>query len=129
LADPAGLPPARAAAARRIVAAMMAEPFMVGGSGEFCSEVMQAIRGKAALKPGAEGVYTAALPELGLGICLKAEDGAGRGCEAAVGHVLVELGVLSAEERAKLAERLTPFVANRAGLKVGRIRAAADPAF
>jgi len=102
---------------------------MVAGTGEFCSEVMQALRGKAALKPGAEGVYAGILPGLGLGVCLKAEDGAGRACEAAMAQVLVELGVLGAEERAKLADRLTPPVANRAGLKVGRIRAAADAAF
>ena len=50
LADPADLSADRAAAAKRIVGAMMAEPFMVGGTGEFCSEVMHAIRGKAALK-------------------------------------------------------------------------------
>src|SRR6266446_5832694 len=129
LADPQGLPPARAAAAKRIVTAMTAEPYMVGGAGEFCSEVMHALGGKAALKPGAEGVYAGILPELGLGICLKNEDGAGRGCEVAMAQILVELGVLSAEERAKLADRLTPPVVNRAGLKVGRIRAAADAAF
>ncbi len=129
LADPRDLSATRAAAARRIVEAMMAEPYMVGGTGEFCSEVMHALAGKAALKPGAEGVYAGILPELGLGICLKAEDGAGRACEAAMAQVLVELGVLSAEDRAKLADRLRPSVVNRAGLKVGRIRAAADTVF
>ncbi|MGH7186653.1 MAG: asparaginase, partial [Pseudomonadota bacterium] len=37
LADPQDLPPARAAAARRILAAMAAEPFMVAGSDRFCT--------------------------------------------------------------------------------------------
>src|SRR5437762_2237374 len=78
LADPSDLSPVRAGAARRIVNAMASEPYMVAGTGEFCSEVMQALRGKAALKPGAEGVYAGILPGLGLGVCLKAEDGAGR---------------------------------------------------
>jgi L-asparaginase II len=129
LADPIDLPPVRAAAAKRILAAMMAEPVMVSGSGEFAAEVMLATRGKAAIKPGAEGVYCASLPELGLGVCVKSADGASRGAEAAIGRILVELGVLGAEERAKLAERLSPPVSNSAGLKVGRIRAAADAAF
>jgi L-asparaginase II len=129
MADPRDLPPARAAAARRIAAAMMAEPYMVGGSGEFCSEMMNALPGKVALKPGAEGVYTGILPGLGFGICLKAEDGTGRACEAAMGQVLVELGALSADERARLADRLTPPLANRAGLTIGRIRAAAAAGF
>ncbi len=126
LADPVELPPARAVAARRVVAAMMAEPHMVGGRGEFASEVMAAASGKLALKPGAEGVYAAILPGLGLGVCVKAEDGAPRAAQAAVGAVLEELGVFSATERAALADRLRPPVANRAGLEVGRVRPAAE---
>jgi L-asparaginase II len=129
LADPKNLPAARADAARRIVAAMTSEPYMVAGTGEFSSEVMNALKGKAAIKSGAEGVYAGILPGLGLGICLKAEDGAGRACEAAMAQVLIALGVMSGDERAKLADRLSPPLSNRAGLTVGRIRAAADAAF
>jgi L-asparaginase II len=129
LAEPKNLPAARADAARRIVAAMTSEPYMVAGTGEFASEVMNALKGKAALKSGAEGVYAGILPGLGLGVCLKAEDGAGRGCEAAMAQVLIALGVMSEDERATLADRLSPPLSNRAGLKVGRIRAAAEAAF
>jgi L-asparaginase II len=103
---------------------MMAEPYMVGGRGEFASEVMHAAAGKLALKPGAEGVYAAILPAQGLGICVKAEDGTARAAQAAVGRILVDLGIFSAEEQAKIADRLTPPVFNRVGLEVGRIRAA-----
>ncbi len=124
LADPVELPEPRAAAARRITAAMMAEPFMVGGRGEFASEVMNAAPGKLALKPGAEGVYAAILPDQGLGICVKAEDGSPRAAQAAVGRIIEDLGILSAGERALLADRLRPPVFNRAGLEVGRIRPA-----
>jgi L-asparaginase II len=123
LADPIELPPARARAARRIVAAMIREPYMVGGRGEFASEVMKVLDGKAALKPGAEGVYAAILPHLGLGVCVKAEDGTARGAQVAIGHVLAELGLIDSAEKAALADRLTPPVLNRVGLEVGRIRA------
>jgi L-asparaginase II len=129
LVDPGDLPPARASAATRVIAAMLAEPCMVGGSGEFCSEVMLALAGKAALKPGAEGVYAAAFPGLGLGVCLKAEDGAGRAATAAMGRILDELGLLDAAERRRLADLLTPPVSNRVGLQVGRVRPAAHAAF
>lgn len=125
LADPVELPAERASAARRVVAAMMAEPYMVGGRGEFTSELMDRAGGKLALKPGAEGVYVAILPGLGLGICVKAEDGTSRAAQVAVGHILEELGVFTAEEHQALRERLTPPVVNRAGLEVGRIRPAA----
>ena len=129
LADSADLPPARAAAAKRVVQAMMAEPYMVGGRGEFASDVMDKVRGKLALKPGAEGVYAAILPDLGLGVCVKAEDGTPRAAQAAVGRVLVELGLFSREEKAALADRLTLPVVNRVGREVGQIRTAEEAAF
>jgi len=129
LVEPHALPPARAKAAKRVIAAMLAEPEMVGGSGEFCSEVMRALGGKAAVKPGAEGVYAAALPGLGLGICIKAEDGAGRGAATAMGRILDELGLIGPAERRRLADLLTPPVSNRAGLQVGQVRPAGDAAF
>ncbi len=129
LAAPGNLPSARIDAARRIVHAMTAEPVMVSGTGEYCTEVMRVGAGKVAIKPGAEGVYAGIVPDRGLGICLKVEDGTSRGCEAAMSHVLVALGVLSAEQRAKLADKLTPILSNRAGTKIGRIRSAADAAF
>lgn len=129
LADPDGLPPARAAAARRILAAMCAEPFMVAGTGRFCTVLMEALGPKAAVKTGAEGVYCAALPELGLGVALKVDDGAGRAAEVAMGAVLVHLGVIGEAERGAIADKLQPPVLNRAGLETGRIRPAADSPF
>ena len=39
---------------------------------------MQAAPGRIFVKIGAEGVYCAAVPELGLGIALKCDDGQGR---------------------------------------------------
>src|SRR3546814_16257108 len=83
LADPGGLPAPREAAARRIVAAMTAEPFMVAGSQRFCTVVMSALGAKAAIKTGAEGVYCAARPALGLGVPLKVDEGAGRAARVA----------------------------------------------
>ena len=129
LADPVELPPERVMAAKRVVAAMMAEPYMVGGRGEFASVLMDAAGGKLALKPGAEGVYAGILPGLGLGICVKAEDGTSRAAQVAVGRILEELGVFTAPERRALADRLTPPVLNRVGLEVGRIRPAEKAAF
>ncbi len=129
LADPVDLTPARALAAKRIVHAMTAEPAMVSGTGEYVTEVMRIAGGKVAIKSGAEGVFAGIVPGLGLGICIKNEDGTGRGNEAAMSHVLTGLGLLSAEERARLADRLNPVLKNRAGTKVGRIRAAAEAAF
>lgn len=126
LADPADrVPPARAAAAKRILAAMAGEPFLVAGTGGFCTKVMEMVGAKVVLKTGAEGVYTASLPTLGLGVALKVEDGAGRAAEVAMGRVLHELKLLSADEEKALADALTPPIRNRVGRETGRIRPAA----
>lgn len=129
MADPGSLPAVRAAAARRVLAAMTAEPDMVGGSRQFGSAVMKATGGRFAMKTGAEGVFTAAIPGRGLGICIKAEDGAGRAAELAMGSILTDLGLIEPGEREALAARLAPPVINRAGLDVGQIRLAADASF
>lgn len=73
-----GFSAGRIAAAARIRAAVEKNPFMVGGTGRFDTEVMQAFGARVFAKGGAEGVHCAALPELGLGIAVKCEDGAGR---------------------------------------------------
>ncbi len=126
MARPAGLAPTRAASCARVLKAMTDHPFNVGGTGRFCTKTMTVLKGKAAIKPGAEGVYSAALPELGLGIALKVEDGASRISEVAMGRVLRGLGVLSEEAADRLAGELEPIVRNWAGVKTGVIRATED---
>jgi L-asparaginase II len=124
LADPAGLAPVRAVAARRIVAAMAAHPIMVSGSGEFSLEMMSALAPGVVLKTGAEGVFAAALPSRGLGIVLKVDDGAERASGVVLGAVLRRLGMLTPEQESSLAALLAPRVRNIAGIEVGQIRPA-----
>jgi L-asparaginase II len=129
MADPHHLPDERAAACRRILKAMMAEPFMVAGTDRFCTQFMETIPGKAAIKTGAEGVYCAAVPSMGLGICIKVEDGAGRASEVVMGQVLRDLGVISDDEAAKHSKILTPEIRNWAGTPVGQIQPSAELGF
>lgn len=124
MADPSGLGEERGKAVKRILSAVMAEPFMVGGPDRFDTDIMGALGGKAATKGGAEGVHIAILPEKGLGIALKAEDGEKRAADVAMGHLLVEAGVIGQEESRKLAKHLQPTVYNAAGDAVGAIRMA-----
>ncbi len=63
---------------------MAAHPLMVAGHGRCCTAVIEASGGEVLAKGGAEGVYTAALPGAGLGLALKADDGARRASEAAL---------------------------------------------
>ena len=91
MATGTGLSIGRAKAAKRLFAACMAEPFFVAGTGRADTALMQAAPGRIFVKTGAEGVYCAAVPELGLGIALKCDDGAGRAAEAMIAAVLAKL--------------------------------------
>lgn len=110
-------------AAARLVQAMMAHPDMVAGEGRACTELMQAAKGRAAIKTGAEGVFCAILPETGHGIALKIEDGATRASECAMAALLVHMGILPADHPA-IRKRLNPPILNARGINCGEIRVA-----
>jgi L-asparaginase II len=94
IGDPSALPENRGAAARRIVRAMIAHPELVGGTGRSDTILMQAASGRAATKAGAEGFYAAIVPEAGLGIAVKIDDGAGRAAETVIAAMMDKLGLL-----------------------------------
>jgi L-asparaginase II len=119
------LTPARAAATRRIREAVAAHPEMVAGTGRFDTVVMKALGLRAFVKTGAEGVYCAALPELGLGVAIKCEDGAGRAAETATAALISRFLPLNEQEHAALAPRLEPPLHNWNGVQVGQIRPSA----
>lgn len=122
LATGAGLGPERGRAARRIFSACMAEPFYVAGTGRADTRMMAAGKGRVFTKTGAEGVFCAAIPELGLGIALKCDDGADRASEVMVATVLA----LVLGEGDPLAQELRamarPAITTRLGFEAGGLR-------
>ena len=121
MAEPSRLSNKHAEAATRIRAAISAEPFMMAGTGRFCTRINVLLPGTAQIKTGAEGVFCGMLPTLGLGIALKMWDGAGRAAEVAMATLLGHLGVLPADRKDEL---LHPPVKNVVGLLVGEMRPA-----
>jgi L-asparaginase II len=119
-----GLSPERAAAARRLFAAGWASPFHVAGTGRFCTEAMRLLSRRLFIKTGAEGVFCASLPDEGLGIALKCEDGATRASEAMVAAVIARFLPLSDEERAAMARWANPEIRNWRGIRTGEVRLA-----
>ena len=103
---------------------MIAYPHLVAGDGRACTELMAAAKGQAAIKTGAEGVFTAILPEQKLGVAVKVTDGATRASECTIAAVLVRLGILDANDPAVI-KRMTPRVHNWRGMDTGMIRPAA----
>ena len=116
-----GLPAARAAACRRLRAACAAKPWFVAGTGLFATELMDHFGARVFVKGGAEGVYCAALPEQGLGIAVKCDDGAGRAAEVIMATILTRF----VGDDPLLARYSDPKVRNWRGTLVGEMRCVA----
>lgn len=124
MASGVGLPPVRAAAARRLIDACMAEPFYVAGSDRADTRLMEAGDGEVFVKIGAEGVYCAALPKSGVGIALKCEDGGERAAEAMIAAILARLPGLGDAARERIRTMSEKPILSRNGVAVGAVRAA-----
>jgi L-asparaginase II len=73
------------------------------------------------VKTGAEGVFCGALPEQGLGIAVKCDDGAGRAAEVMMAATLARF-LTSDVDQAKLARFVRPTLRNWNGIAVGGLR-------
>ncbi|MGR3540138.1 MAG: asparaginase [Hasllibacter sp.] len=116
----AGEGDARGRAMTAATEAMIAHPDLVAGEGRACTVLMRACSEPVALKTGAEGVYLAILPRRGLGVAVKAADGATRAAECAVAEVLVRLGALDPASEGARAFR-DPVQRNWRGIETGRL--------
>ena len=121
-----GLGAKRAKAAKTLREAVARHPFMVAGTGKFDTMVMEVLGKRAFVKVGAEGVYCASLPEQGIGIAIKCDDGAIRAAEMMMAAVLARFMPLSDEERTRLSSVLAPRLVNWNGIEVGRLRSSGD---
>jgi len=120
MADPSSLKAARAKGAKRIIAAMIAYPELVSGTGRTCATLMRACNGRAAVKTGAEGFFTGIIPERGLGVGIKIDDGGGRAADAVMAAILIKLGLM--DETGEAGKLLHGPVLNTAGKEVGERR-------
>jgi L-asparaginase II len=92
-ADPSALAADRQLACKTLFDAVVKHPFMVAGTGRYCTDMMRLLGDKVFLKVGAEGVYVAAIPELKLAIALKCVDGATRAAESVMTALLDRVGI------------------------------------
>ncbi len=119
-----GLATGHQRAALRLRAAVAAAPYMVAGSGRFDSRVMTLLGERVFCKVGAEGVYCAALPALGLGVAIKMDDGnTARAGEVVMAALIGRLLTLSDAERTFIDELADLKLSNWNGIEVGRLRA------
>lgn len=120
-----GLEPDHARAAQRLRAAVAAAPSMVGGSGRLDTRLMQHFGARVFCKVGAEGMYCAALPETGLGLAIKMDDGNNaRAVEVVLAALLKRLLPPDEADAALLDAVADLSLRNWNGIEVGRLRAA-----
>jgi len=117
-----GLSDGHARAAARLRAAVAAAPFMVAGTGRFDTRVMERLGAKAFCKVGAEGVFCAALPERGLGVAIKVDDGNNaRACEVVMAAVIEAFVALDEAQASFMRAFSDVTMSNWNGIEVGRL--------
>ena len=126
LASGVGLAPDHARAALRLRQAVARAPFFVAGSGRFDTRVMQALGERVFCKVGAEGVFCAALPEAGLGVAIKIDDGNNsRACEVVMAAVIEARVRLTETEHTLLRSLSDVALVNWNKINVGSLQASA----
>ncbi|WP_104667744.1 asparaginase [Ensifer adhaerens] len=122
MATGAGLEPERARVSRRLIEACMAEPFFVAGTKRACTRLMKTAPGRIFAKTGAEGVFCAAIPEKGIAIALKCEDGTTRAAEAMVAATLARFFKDEPALHTALMAQANHSMHNWNGIHVGDVR-------
>ncbi len=111
---------------RRVVDAMSKNPFLIGGTDRLDTALISETKGQVISKVGAEGVHCAMLPERGIGVAIKVEDGAQRAQGPALLRLLQELDALPDPLPPRLAEWMHKPVKNTRGECVGQVTMRAD---
>ncbi|MFK0384688.1 asparaginase [Agrobacterium sp. NPDC090273] len=122
MATGSGLEAGRAAASRRLMDACMAEPFYVAGTGRACTKLMQIAPGQIFAKTGAEGVFVATMPQKGIAMVVKCEDGTTRAAEAMIAALLAKQFENDSAEQLALLAMANRSMRNWNGIHVGDIR-------
>lgn len=89
----------------RIVRAMTHHPIMVAGLGEFDTELMRLSQGELVSKSGSEGIQCVGRVGEGMGLAIKAIDGAKRAKHAVAIHLLKQMGWITPAIAETLAEK------------------------
>ena len=117
-----GLTAGHADAAKRLRTAVAKAPYLVAGSGRFDTRVMERLGARVFCKVGAEGVYCAALPERGLGVAIKVDDGNNARAAEVVMAAVIEAFVTLDEGEATFMRSLSDLQMNNwNGIEVGRL--------
>lgn len=110
----------------QVLESMATHSYMLGGKGRLCTALPKATGGRLIGKLGAEGVYCVSIPEEGLGVAVKVEDGGIRAGDSAAVRVLELAGLLHPGEVEVLHGFRRTVLRNTLGEDVGEISANFD---
>ena len=111
-------------AAKRLREAVARSPFMVAGTNRFDTRVMQRLGERVFCKVGAEGVYCAALPERGIGVAIKIDDGNNARAAEVVMAATIESLLAFGDDDAMFMRGFSDMtLKNWNGIEVGALRA------
>ncbi len=105
-----------------IFRAVREHPLLVSGTGHFDTLVMTEVP-EVFVKTGAEGVYCGCVPEAGIGIAIKCDDGAERAASALMALLLATHGTLAQSSEENLRLHSSRELRNWNGIAVGSVRA------
>ena len=107
----------------RLRAAMMAHPVNVAGEGDLIVTLMTMGGGQIVAKGGAEGLMCFGLPEHGVGVAVRIDDGSYRAHPVICAAVLRTLGLIDASLVDEILTAHDPTIRNHNGWPVGELRA------
>jgi L-asparaginase II len=107
---------------RTVVAAMVEQPFLIGGSDRFDTRLMEVTEGRLLAKGGAAGAHCTADRRSKQGLAVKLDSGDGTWTAVAVMAALERLGWLDEGERQALSTFARPTLRNHKRLAVGTVR-------
>lgn len=108
-------------AATEVIAALRAEPFMLGGSKRFDTMLVRATGGRWLSKVGAEGFHGATCPDEGIGVALHVDDGSRIAAERLLLALIHQLDPLSPAAWRGLRPAWDPLRRNHAGRIAGHV--------
>jgi L-asparaginase II len=117
-ADPSKLEGIEQKAVKKIFDSCVKYPILFGGSESVNSILTKSSNKKILVKNGADGVFSAIIPEEKVSIVVKIKDGNMKAAEVAIAGLLKELKFLDNDEVKKL---ISQRILNSAGLKTGNI--------
>ncbi len=107
---------------RTVVAAMVEQPFLIGGTDRFDTRLMEVTDGRLLAKGGAAGAHCTADRRSKQGLAVKLDSGDGTWTAVAVMAALERLGWLDEGEREALRNFARPTLRNHKRLAVGTVR-------